>query len=155
MMTAKRWTAKSLLAAAKRKHGNDVMMRESKSAPTAAEREMLKAERSEWLTLRKEAEAFLSTVGLRQASDAMVAAAQFVVDVNGDNPSIPQLAVALEQLRKVTDALDTKREAIQACDRLSGKIFHYRFRLSKTSGMFNHVLAEGDTLDELATNAFL
>lgn len=152
MMTAKRWTAKSLLAAAKRKHGDKVTLRESKNAPTPAQREALKAERSEMLKQRKEAEAFLSTVGLRQASDAMVAAAQFVVDVNGDAPSIQQLAEALEQLRKVTDALDAKKEAILKCDSLSVKIFHYRFRLSAASGIFNHVLAEGDTLDELAAN---
>lgn len=96
MPTTTRATKRSIIAAAKRKWpAAQVQLREHPKAPIGGLRATIF---DELIALSAHKKALEAAGAHRENADlnsTLARAAQFVVDVNGDPPSIPQLAVAL------------------------------------------------------------
>lgn len=139
-----------VLAAARRAWGPKVRLQENRNA-------LSKARRLEVIELRRaakeEKEAHGPTKNTREALAALATAARFVVDVNGDHPSIPRMAVALAAVEALQAHNDRWRELDAEIIRL-GKLGAHRERYAIVEAMNGPLpmalhLAHGDTLEDL------
>ena len=145
-------TKQQIIAALKRKYGTDyysVGIQVNRHAKPKAEREAAAQHMKELQGRQKEIAA--EQMDGRAIYKRLLAAARFVVDVNGDDPSIPQLREIVELCER-QDALSAEwLEIRQKYERLRGiaRCQKYDAYTLPAAGLFRHIVASGDTLDEL------
>lgn len=134
-----------VLAAARRKFGAKAYLEERRNAQTASERQR-DIDRRREINQRKAALAELEKTDPPN-HPALLKACHFVVDVDGDNPSIPQLKVELERAQRCQDRMEERRALHEEALGLGG--YSYRWECLVGHGWANQVVASADTLDEL------
>lgn len=154
-MTTKHITRASVLAAARKRWGKDVQLRENKRAPTAARREELRARLKAAQAREQEARAALLGKPQNTYDNDLLAAAEFVVAVKGDHPSIEQLAAAVEKAqwyRQQRAAIADKETVYREVCNAGMITFRWNIgSLRNLAGLanFSVVHAQADTLEEL------
>ena len=120
-----------------------------------AKREVAKSQLTE--INRQMAENKAATVATQEWLKPLLKAARFVVDVNGDPPSIEQLQVAIEQAERQRALGEEHRELRIERDRLASESRYHQYHAGHVSGVggigFLHVVAEGDTKREALEKA--
>lgn len=148
MPEIKRATVVSALAAARKKWGKFAYIRENKRACTAKEREA-NIQKARTLSHRsKEIDDRLNKLDKTKCRNLLVDAARFVVDVNGDPPSIENLKKPLADINEYialeAEWLENRRE------RESIDTHSYRWSVVVERSIYcNHITAEADSLPEL------
>jgi hypothetical protein len=144
-------TKSQVLAAARRAWGKKCQLAERRGALPKARREALVAEIK---ALQAEKNALPRSAPTVAAWRSLIDAARFVVDVNGDHPSISRLAAALAGSEAVRDAMDHRASleaVIQRLRRLGPYAMRfYIYENESAAGLpmsLQH--AEADTLGEL------
>lgn len=149
MTTETKPTKGSALALAKRKYGKKAIIQERRNAPTREEREAAQA-RSKEIGERLKVIA-ADQLSLKGWQDRLTKAARFVVDVDGDDPSVEQLrpcVIDAERYAALTEEyLDLKKEREQLPSH------GYRWTAGNITGAggikFLSVKDQADTLAEL------
>lgn len=143
----RKWTKAAVLALARRitKNAN---LREYPNAATAAEREANNAKRKALATAREAANKEITSMGdfsgqLRKLLDAV----RFCCDVDAGEPSLSQLKAARATADHFINLVESRplRKDIDALDTHS-----YRFSAGVDRGFCWEVIAQGDTLADLA-----
>lgn len=144
-------STKSLVAAIRRKHpGKNYEIREHPAALLANAREPIREEirqlNAELNVLNTQIKATDEPALMKRLMEA----AQFVVDVNGGDPSIPQLARAAEPVNTLRDQRERWREVQARRNHLSNVLSGSRFTVTvwRANSMFATQIAHGDTLAE-------
>jgi hypothetical protein len=145
-------TKAKVLAAARKKWGKAVQLRENKSAPTPAEKEVLRASQKELLARKKAADEERKALGDVQAP--LLAAARFALDVDGDEPSWGQLREAVEKAERSKQLTEEIVDLDKQLKNNTGRFVSYRYWLPEevqVGGLWmRHHHASSDTLEELA-----
>lgn len=139
-----------ILKAARSRWGRGVYIRECKTAVSAIDRARLGLERRILREALKKTEDLGTNGKVLEALAWLVKAARFVVDVGGDEPSIPQLEGPLLQAERLLDILDDRAVAwgrIRQIDRAG--IHVKRFTVLRPGVIGETVLVDADTLTEL------
>lgn len=139
-------TKTEVQALARKRWGPKAYVEESRRSPTKAVREAAQAKRRGMIARRTEIAEELK--GLEGWKSPLLKAARFVVDVNGGPPSMDELRAALERAERHHD-LTTESAALHRDMQQLPWLGHH-WRVCENNGMFCHIVAEGDTLDELA-----
>lgn len=79
----------------------------------------------------------------------LIAGARFVVDVNGDEPSIERMRTALEQCELSVATEAERKELLLERRELAGKLSSARYMAYNDNGMFRHVHHTADSWAEL------
>lgn len=145
------------LLLARRKHGKNVYARERRDAKNLDERLAIQERSKARVIRRKEVSELLAAIPEKIRSGLeLLEAAEFVIDVNGDAPSIPQLAKAISAHR---DYLSLKEEAadIREASSENGWLSLRRFEIVKVSEIIpgfptQTAVAQGDTWAEVIEN---
>lgn len=141
-MTATRATC---LAAAKARWGERAEIEESRRAETAAQRDAARARRTE---LRAQINALKAECdAIKLDYGRLLKAARFVVDVEGGNPSIPELGAILGPAERAHELSCTLRDLDAEIKTLGG--FSYRWSVMLNNGWYRSTQVEADTLDDL------
>ena len=148
MMTATA-TKSAALAAAKRKWGKRAYVEERRNAPTADERAANHARVREIIEQEKANEQAIKLLGAWPGK--LAEAARFVVDVNGDEPSIPQLREAIEKVEELNVRIGDRRAMREEREHLPTHSKRWKAGIvNDVAGIgFSHVRADADTLEEL------
>lgn len=113
------------------------------------------AARAGWeIAERKSAELLEESKSIGPTTPALREAARFVVDVNGDHPSIDQLRTALEKHERGIAINEELAELKRAKNRLLSDCHSYRYQVSSISEVIHGfplstVLASGDSWEEV------
>lgn len=142
-------TAKSqTLALARKVYGKQAEVEYSPWALDAAEKAALSAERKLWLaqraTLKEKAQ------GLAKSRQGLLAAARFVVDVGGDDPSIPQLRQAVEAVERLILIEERLLDLSDMLRKSEGKVLSRRCSVKLNKGWCYEVVESGDSWEEVA-----
>lgn len=78
----------------------------------------------------------------------LATAARFVVDVNGDEPSIGQLAPITERAERFLELAEEIDDLFKQKKKYRER-FRYRYQAGTADGMFFTIIAEANTLDDL------
>jgi hypothetical protein len=151
-------TKAKVLAAARKKWGTTVQLRENKSALTPAEKEVLRASQKELLARKKAADEERKALGDVQAP--LLAAARFALDVDGDEPAWTRLKQATERAQRAKELAEELADLGKQTDHNSGLLLRDRYELTQDDEVIpgfpvRRVLARKDTLEELATEVGL
>lgn len=143
-------TQRQVLAACRKRWPKyQIQIRENKSAPTPADREVLSAKRTEKRERKDIVAGLLKDMAKPEIvwGDLMFQA-QFVLDVNGDPTALDELRKALAAATAYVELRDEFRELEQEIRNI--RTHSRRFSVSRWDGqsMFTHSCADGDTLDE-------
>lgn len=143
----KRVSQASCLAAAKKKWGKQVYIRENKRAITPAER----ASRLETIKYLKEEIAGLDEQikSLGEQWTRLLESAEFFLSVNGDEPSGDQFRAAVADARKLVELKESRRAADSQRRELHGSTLAHRWDAIESGSFCSIVHASGDTLEEL------
>ena len=79
----------------------------------------------------------------------LLKAAEFVCDVDGDNPSIPELKENVAKVARFFTLVEERHDLEAEIKRMDSGLFSHRCWAYK-DGMFRTILASGDTWDEVA-----
>lgn len=122
--------------------------RDNPKAISGTERAKLMAERAVMKSRQAEIEAELKTIGngVRDGSE-LLTAAEFVADVDGDEPSIPQLREAAKSRRRF---VDLKAESNDLFNKIRNQpIYAVRCEIVRKEGIGISVIAQGDTWEDV------
>lgn len=139
-------TKAELLKLARKHYGAKVTLFDNPKAATADERNDA-SDRIREIVAR---EAELRALPKTDTASALIAAARFAIDVDGDEPSWTQLREALEAAENAQAVADELKALYAERKQLSPLTLSYRYRLGKDCGIFNHIEAQADTLEQLA-----
>lgn len=118
-------------------------------ADRVKERERRDALREQEKELKDKLSAFNRVTAFKALADT----ARFVVDVNGDSPSIEQLAMALELVEKIEALNDDIRDVRAEWEKARNKGFRDRYEVvvwKHGDGLFCTSVARGESLEEIA-----
>ena len=145
-------TKTQILAAARRWWGKNVQLREHTNRPDAAAKEQIRQKLAGLRADRDRLKEEIKAAG--EDHKALVAAARFAVDVDGDEPSWTQLREAVAKAERVAEAREELRAAEKAISNASSVLLCHRFELTQDQAVagfpMRHHLADADTLEELA-----
>lgn len=146
-------TKSEALRLARRLWGRNVWARVNPHAPGPEERAAIR-ERSAVRKARRDEikAALIATPQPARDGSGILEAAKFVADVNGDEPSIPQLREAVAQRVAYLALKAEDADLVEAGKESSGTLFRkYSICLTKGVGgfAFNDTKAEGDTWQEV------
>ena len=106
---------------------------------------------------RREQEIKAVATDQRRYFHALVAAGRFVVDVNGDPPSIGQLRPAVEEAERQIALSEELADLMKKMQGLRGQAHYYQFSAGRIRGLpglsYLAVLGQGDTRKEALENA--
>ncbi len=143
----KRASQASCLAAAQKKWGKNVCIRENKRAITATER----ASRLETVKHLKEQIAVIDEQikSLGEQWARLLDSAEFFLSVNGDEPSGSQFRAAVADARKLVDLKESRRAADSKKRELHGSTLAQRWDTIEHDSFCSIVHASSDTLEGL------
>jgi hypothetical protein len=141
-------TKAHVLALARKRHGLKAQLREDKNAPTAESRAELLRLAVGRHDRKNSLQADLKAAGTGPYM-ALLKAARFALDVDGDEPSWSQLRAATEAMEDFA----AKYEELRHLQELISKSNTHRYRWSviEVGSLFVSVHEQADTLEELAT----
>jgi hypothetical protein len=143
-------TKTEILKLARAVYGSQVSFSEDRKAPTANERQVATARAKDITDLLSEIDEALEAEDSWEAP--LLKAARFVVDVDGGEPSLSQLSVALQRAERHAYLNEERRDLKTERDALPR--YGYRFIVGVTPTddppRMNLVKLQADTLDELA-----
>lgn len=144
--TTRQPTLKQLQAAARKRWGKEGFAEYRPDGPTPDER----AESQDEAAVRKaRMDEIKSDADNRSHWKALLAAAQFVRDVNGDPPSIERLGNAVAMSERFEAARIEYKDLYQEQQSTTHKRYGYRWRAGEVSSMFVHVRFQADSAAEL------
>lgn len=143
-------TVRGLIAKKYRTRGGS--LRVHKDAMTPAKRDECNRRRSEIETRKKEIHA--ETEAMKGHWDRLLAAAEFVCDVNGDHPSIEQLREAVVASKRVKELAEERASLCEEQRKIGSRMYLKKYevaRLDRTMPGFPITVIEhsADTLEEL------
>jgi hypothetical protein len=103
----------------------------------------------------REKEIIAATTSASDWTDELIKAARFVVDVNGDPPSIDTLRTTVSTAEQQHALREEHVELMKRIEKLRGLMLHYQFRAGTIScnDLIFHVYGEGDTRKEALEKA--
>src|SRR5262249_46887555 len=145
-------TKTQILVAARKRWGKNVQLREYANRPDEAAKEQIRLKLAGLRADRDRLKEEIKAAG--DVHMALVAAARFAVDVDGDEPSWTQLREAVARAERVAEVREELREVEKAVSNASGSLLCHRFELTQDRAIagipMRHHLADADTLEELA-----
>jgi hypothetical protein len=145
-------TKQRLLTLARKLYGKHAFVEERPKALDAAGREALTARRKELVLKRDTLKSALGNPAL--ATKRLLEAATFVCDVDGDDPSIPQLREAVAVMQATIAAQQEYAEVMAELRDTAGRGYSRRWAVLKVLGdtpfPCSTSVAEGDTIEECA-----
>ena len=134
---------------------NKLQVQKYKARSSPAARQKAQAELD--VCKRREQEIKAATIDWRRCSHAVVKAGRFVVDVNGDPPSIDQLRSAVEEAERQIALSEESADLRKKMESLRGEAGYYQFVAGHMRGSvgFSYfvVSGQGDTKKEALENA--
>lgn len=125
-----------------------VYLRKNPNAPSATERERIKADRDAAVQSLNEAHAELKS--LAWMASELIAAARFAIDVDGDDPSWTQFIEATKRAERHAELSERIGALRKERDRLQSQIHGKRYTALRNESFFAVVVAEADTKEQLA-----
>jgi hypothetical protein len=116
--------------------------------PSSPERRQAARDRIAAIKAREEA-IIARQKELRGWNERLTRAARFVVDVNGDPPSIPELATTVADAEESLELSQERRELIDERRKTQGASWYHQFDAIDDSGFIGVVVATADSLREL------
>jgi hypothetical protein len=148
---AKKHTKVSVLAMARKKWGARAYLEERPNAPTAEQREANGIRRQELTAELKAMDEKIKSFG--NTRKTLLDAAEFAVDVDGDEPSWTQLVNAVRHAKDFDNAVDKRKELFDEQRKIPHGYTH-RFGIYTVDNIggiaMAHEHARADTLEELA-----
>lgn len=155
MTATKRMTKQALLKAAVAKWGRSAYIDEDSRCPSPEKKKLISQEVAKARTRKEELNELMTSLGKEpQLIRDLITAAEFVVDVNGDAPSIQQLEAPLEKLKLFRSYRDEWSELGSFIYKNNGVDYWHRFSagtISKGPIPFCHCLCNADTMEDLYT----
>lgn len=150
MTTTAKWTKAGVLALAKKRWPTAYIEDLGRAGPSEDDRAAARARVKAILARNAEIKAELATLKIGNFS-ALVKAARFAVDVDGDDPSLPELRKQVEIAERYLALRDEESSLFRERNEHTGTSLASRRYLVVTRGSFASCIeCDGDTLEQLA-----
>jgi hypothetical protein len=143
-------TARTVLELARKIHGRRANVTENRHALDAAGKAKLREQLVGMKAERDRIKAALPKGGSLAVLRELVPAARFAVDVDGDDPSLPQLESVTAAAETFLDNFDRLAELDKAIRTATSNYNADRCYVGVADSMFNVIVAHGDTWNDVA-----